>query len=74
MRIRLDDRWVKELLRWPESGMGYQRVDVSFSDGREVEDVPVVQCGGGPFRPGRVSRVSSSRDVQRALSKSATVP
>src|SRR6266536_2037123 len=41
MRIRLDDHWVERLLRWPESGMGYQRVDVRFVNGRELKDVPV---------------------------------
>ena len=41
MRVRLDDRWVERLLRWPESGMGYQRVDVRFANGRKLSDVPV---------------------------------
>lgn len=40
MRLRLDKRWIKKLLREPESGMGYQRVDLRFVDGREVMDVP----------------------------------
>jgi hypothetical protein len=41
MRIRLDSRWSDLLLRLPESGMGYQRVDIRFRDGRRLEDVPV---------------------------------
>lgn len=40
MRIKLEERWVKQLLAWPESGMGYQRVDVRLADGREAKDVP----------------------------------
>lgn len=40
MRIKLEPRWVKQLLSWPESGMGYQRVDLSLDDGRVVHDVP----------------------------------
>jgi len=40
MRIQLEERWVKQLLAWPESGMGYQRVDVRLTDGREAKDVP----------------------------------
>lgn len=40
MRIKLDERWVRLLLKWPESGMGYQRVDLRLADGREVKDVP----------------------------------
>lgn len=41
MRIRLDNRWTRELLRLPESGMGYQRVDIVFRNGRKLEDVAV---------------------------------
>lgn len=41
MRIRLDTRWTKQLLRFPESGMGYQRVDIRFRNGRKLENVAV---------------------------------
>ena len=41
MRIKLDPRWTKQLLAVPESGMGYQRVDVRFANGRELDDVVV---------------------------------
>jgi hypothetical protein len=41
MRIKLEPRWVQKLLELPESGMGYQRVDVRLVDGRQVKDVPV---------------------------------
>jgi hypothetical protein len=41
MRVHLDQRWVDRLLRWPEAGMGYQRVDLRFSNGRELHDVRV---------------------------------
>ena len=41
MRIRLEEQWTRRLLRWPEAGMGYQRVDVSFVNGRELKDVTV---------------------------------
>ena len=33
MKIRLPQKWIDHLLRLPESGMGYQRVDVDFADG-----------------------------------------
>jgi hypothetical protein len=39
MRLKLDNRWIKKLLRDPESGIGYQRVDLRFDDGREILDV-----------------------------------
>ncbi len=41
MRVKLEKHWIEKLLRLPESGMGYQRVDVRLADGREVKDVPV---------------------------------
>jgi len=41
MRIKLEQRWIKKLLQLPESGMGYQRVDLRLDDGREIKDVPV---------------------------------
>ena len=41
MRIKLDRRWTERLLSLPESGMGYQRVDVRFADGRELKDIIV---------------------------------
>lgn len=41
MRVKLDERLVKKLLESPESGMGYQRVDVRLRDGRELRDLLV---------------------------------
>lgn len=44
MRIKLDKRWTDLLLTWPESGMGYQRVDVTMADGCELKDVLVLNA------------------------------
>ena len=41
MRIKLEQRWTTRLLELPESGMGYQRVDVRLADGRELWDLLV---------------------------------
>ena len=41
MRVTLERRWVDHLRRLPESGMGYQRVDVWFSDGRQIRNALV---------------------------------
>ena len=41
MRVKLEERWTRRLLELPESGMGYQRVDVFFADGRELRDLVV---------------------------------
>jgi hypothetical protein len=44
VRIKLSQRWIDLLLKEPESGMGYQRVDVRFADGRRVENVVVLNA------------------------------
>lgn len=44
MRIKLDKRWTDRLLTWPESGMGYQCVDVTMADGRELKDAIVLNA------------------------------
>jgi hypothetical protein len=41
VRVNLDERWVRRLTALPESGMGYQRVDVRLADRRELKDVLV---------------------------------
>ena len=44
MRIKLDQKWIDRLLTWPESGMGFQRVDVTMADGREINDATVLNA------------------------------
>ena len=39
MRVKLEARWTRKLLQSPETGMGYQRVDLRLADGRELKDV-----------------------------------
>ena len=41
MRLKLEQRWTERLLELPESGMGYQRVDIRFTNERTLEDVVV---------------------------------
>jgi hypothetical protein len=41
MRIKLEPRWTRRLLELPESGMGYQRVDLRLGNGVELTDVLV---------------------------------
>ena len=41
MRLKLEQHWTERLLELPESGMGYQRVDIRFANGRTLEDVVV---------------------------------
>jgi hypothetical protein len=41
MTIRLPERWTRFLVRQPENGMGYQRVDVRLANNREIKDAVV---------------------------------
>lgn len=41
MTIRLPEKWTRFLVRQPESGMGYQRVDVRLANNRKIKDVVV---------------------------------
>ena len=41
MRLRLDERWINLLCDLPESGLGYQRVDVGLRSGDVVNDILV---------------------------------
>lgn len=41
MTIRLPEKWSRFLLSQPESGMGYQRVDVRLANDRKITDVVV---------------------------------
>ena len=44
MKVHLEQRWIQKLVDLPESGMGYQRVDLRFADGRQINDVPVLNA------------------------------
>jgi hypothetical protein len=44
MRIKLDKPWTDRLLKWPETGMGYQRVDVTMVDGRQLKNAVVLNA------------------------------
>ena len=41
MKIKLPEKWIVYLTQLPESGMGYQRVDVFFQDGSRQCDCVV---------------------------------
>jgi len=44
MRIKLAQHWTDCLLSWPESGTGFQRVDVTMGDGRQLQSVVVLNA------------------------------
>ncbi len=37
MQVTLDDKWIEHLVELPESGMGYQCVQVRLRDGRKPD-------------------------------------
>ena len=41
MLLPLSPKWSRTLCKWPESGMGFQRVDVRLRDGTTVKNVVV---------------------------------
>ncbi len=41
MRHHLPERWIDHLCKLPESGMGYQRVDIRLTNGDRITDVVV---------------------------------
>lgn len=41
MRIKLNERWIEILSNLPESGMGYQKVDVKLKNGKVIKNVLV---------------------------------
>jgi hypothetical protein len=41
MTVKLAKKWVDYLIRQPESGMGYQKVDVRLKGNRVLQNVPV---------------------------------
>jgi len=44
MKINLPQRWITHLSKLPESGRGYQRVDVYCADGSTQHDCLVLNC------------------------------
>ena len=44
VHLKLSEPWSAFLLTQPESGMGYQRVDVRLDDDRELRDVVVLNA------------------------------
>jgi len=40
--LRLTKKWVDKLVALPESGMGYQIVDIALKDGRVLKEVIIL--------------------------------
>jgi len=44
MKLKLNAHWTEKLLKYPETGMGYQRVDVVLKSGKTVSDIVVLNA------------------------------
>jgi hypothetical protein len=44
MKLKLNKNWTEKLLKYPETGMGYQRVDVLLKSGQIIRDVVVLNA------------------------------
>ena len=44
MKLKLDKYWTEKLLKYPETGMGYQRVDVILKSGSTIRNVVVLNA------------------------------
>ena len=70
MRLHLKEHWVDYLCRLPESGMGYQRVDVRLKDGGEVQGVVVFNAEEMEW-PSTYPSISSDDIAKIQLSRNA---
>jgi hypothetical protein len=65
--VRLSESWSQRLVQMPESGMGYQRVDVLLKDGRLIKNVMVLnaeECQTSePFDPADIADIALSRSM-----------
>jgi len=44
MTIKLNDYWSQRLIQMPETGMGYQNVDLIFKDGHVLKGLIVLNA------------------------------
>ena len=59
--MKLSDRWVNYLVGQPESGMGYQEIKATLTNG-EVHDAVVLNCSAILSVDGEVGRFPFTED------------
>ena len=63
--LTLSDRWVRDLMYEPETGMGYQIATITLKDGRRFPKAAIIQCAaigeidGNPAIPFTESEIAS---------------
>lgn len=63
--VHLPERWTAHLVRLPESGMGYQRVDITLKNGKVLRNVVVLNAEEAqpaePFEPADILHLELAR-------------
>jgi hypothetical protein len=63
--VRLPEQWSERLIHLPESGMGYQRVNIVLKEGKVLKNVTVLnaeECQvSEPFEPSDIVDVQLAR-------------
>jgi hypothetical protein len=63
--VHLPEQWIERLVRLPESGMGYQRVNITLKRGKILRDVIVLNGEEAqapePFEPSDIVDVQLVR-------------
>ena len=44
IEINLPEKWIKKLQKMPETGMGYQLVDLTLTTGKVLKNITVFNC------------------------------
>jgi len=44
MKLKLNNYWTEKLLKYPETGMGYQKVDIILKSGRTIRNIVVLNA------------------------------
>jgi len=44
MKLKLNKYWTEYLLKYPETGMGYQREDIELKSGQIIKDIVVLNA------------------------------
>lgn len=65
--MKLSNKWIEQLMKLPESGMGYQNATVTLNNGSKYEDVKILNCssivsvadnvGSCPFVDGEIKKI-----------------
>lgn len=63
--VQLPQRWIEQLTHLPESGMGYQRVDIRLKEGKILKGMIVLNAeevqAPEPFEPSEIVDVQLAR-------------